>query len=59
VQLKKGGGIRVAGLATGNYHTGWEKLFKPTIEVMKEFKNFLLVTDGDTTILEGFNGSSP
>ena len=56
VQLKKGGGIRVAGLDIGNYHGGWEKLFKPTIDVMKGFKNFLLVTDGDTSIFESLRG---
>ena len=46
VQLKKAGGIRVAGLDIGNYHGGWERLFKPAIEVMKGFSSFLLVTEG-------------
>ena len=55
-QLKKAGGIRVAGLDIGNYHSGWERLFKPTIDVMKGFKNFLLVTDGDTSILDSIRG---
>ena len=56
MQLKKAGGIRVAGLDIGNYHSGWERLFKPTIDVMKGFKNFLLVTDGDTSILDSIRG---
>jgi len=56
VQLKKGGGIRIAGLDIGNYHGGWERLFKPAIEVMKGFGSFLLVTDGDTSILDGIRG---
>ena len=56
VQLKKAGGIRVAGLDIGNYHSGRERLFKPTIDVMKGFKNFLLVTDGDTSILDSIRG---
>ena len=53
VQLKKKGGIRVAGLSIGNYDSGWDKLFKPLIPALKRFKHFLLVTDGDTNILKG------
>ena len=51
VQLKKSGGVRIAGLAIGNYDGEWEKLFGPLIETLKKFKQFLLVTDGDTNIL--------
>lgn len=56
VQHKKGGGIRVAGVDIGNYHGGWKRLFEQTIEIMKGFKTFLLVTDGDTTILASLKG---
>ena len=53
VQLKRGGGCRVAGLAIGNYEGQWEKLFAPVLESLKKFRQFLLVTDGDTNILKG------
>jgi hypothetical protein len=53
VQLRKRGGVRVAGLSTGNYDRGWNKLFKPLLPGIKSFKEFLLITDGDTNILKG------
>jgi hypothetical protein len=53
VQLKRGGGITVAGLAIGNYDHGWDKLFAPLLKTLKSFAGFLLVTDGDTSILKG------
>lgn len=53
VQLQKKGGVRIAGLSIGNYDSGWDKLFKPLISDLKCFKQFLLVTDGDTSILKG------
>jgi hypothetical protein len=53
VQLKRTGGIRVAGLAIGNYEGQWEKLFEPLLEGLRKFKQFFLVTDGDTSILKG------
>ena len=54
VQYKKGGGIRVAGLDIGNYNGAWDKLFKNSIEVFKKFSlRFLLITDGDSAILDG------
>ncbi len=53
VQYKHGGGIRVAGVHIGNYNGGWEKLFKNSLEILKGFKRFLLITDGDTSILDG------
>src|SRR5208283_4251056 len=57
IQYKKGGGVRVAGLDIGNYNGSWNKLFKNSIEVLKSFRGrFLLVTDGDTTILDGLKG---
>jgi len=52
VQLKRSGGVRVAGLAIGNYEGEWEKLFEPLSEGLKRFKQFFLVTDGDTNILK-------
>lgn len=57
VQYKKGGGVRVAGLDIGNYNGSWDNLFKGSIEVFKKFRRrFLLITDGDTSILEGLKG---
>lgn len=53
VQEKIGGGVRIAGLAIGNYDSGWDKLFEPLKEQIKRFKIFELVTDGDTSILKG------
>jgi hypothetical protein len=54
IQYKKGGGIRVAGLDIGNYNGAWNRLFQNSIEVFKGFRRrFLLVTDGDTSILDG------
>jgi hypothetical protein len=53
VQYKRGGGIRVAGVHIGNYNGGWDKLFKNSMEALKGFGRFLLITDGDTSILDG------
>ena len=53
IQEKISGGIRIAGLAIGNYDSGWNKLFDPILETLKLFPSFLLVTDGDTSILKG------
>lgn len=53
VQKKKGGGIRIAALGIGNYDSGWDKLFKPLLSQFACFNQFLLVTDGDTSILKG------
>lgn len=53
VQLKKTGGVKIAGLSIGNYDKGWDKLFEPMIETIKSFKKFVLVTDGDTSIFKG------
>ena len=52
VQYKKGGGVRVAGIDIGNYNSDWKRLFKGSIEVLKGFRKFLLVTDGDTSIFD-------
>ena len=56
VQYKQSGGIRIAGLGIGSYHGGWRKLFQPSLQAFKTFKQFLLVTDGDTSILDGLKG---
>ena len=54
IQHKKDGGVRVAGIDIGNYNGSWDKVFKNSLEVFKSFRGrFLLVTDGDTTILDG------
>jgi hypothetical protein len=53
VQLKRGGGVRVAGVAIGNYEGQWEKLFSPLLGTLRKFRQFLLVTDGDASILKG------
>jgi hypothetical protein len=52
VQRKKNGGVRVAGLSIDKYDQGWDKLFKPLIPNLKKFKKFLLITDGDDSILK-------
>ena len=52
VQYKRGGGVRVAGLDLGNYNGSWDNLFQNSIAVFKRFSQFLLLTDGDTAILD-------
>ena len=56
VQYKKGGGVRVAGLDIGNYNGSWDKLFVMCIKVLRKFSQFLLITDGDTSILDSLKG---
>jgi hypothetical protein len=56
VQYKQAGGIRVAGIDIGDYNGGWQKLFEGSLDVFKGFKKFLLVTDGDTSILDSLKG---
>jgi hypothetical protein len=58
LQYKRGGGVRVAGLDIGNYNGTWDKLFRKGIEVFKRFSQFLLITDGDTAILDSLNRNS-
>lgn len=53
IQKRVGGGVRIAGLAVGKYEGGWDKLFKPILPDFALFKQFLLVTDGDASILKG------
>lgn len=52
VQYKKGGGVRVAGLDLGNYNGSWDNLFQNSVQVFKGFSEFLLLTDGDSSILD-------
>lgn len=56
VQYKRGGGVRVAGVHIGSYNGGWDKLFKNSMKALKGFKSFLLITDGDTSILDSLKG---
>lgn len=56
VQYMKGGAIRVAGIDIGSYNGNWNRLFKQSLETLKKFKSFFLVTDGDTSILDGLAG---
>ena len=53
IQYKKGGGVRVAGVDIGPYNGSWHRLFEPSLKAFRSFRNFLLVTDGDTSILSG------
>jgi len=55
IQKKISGGVRIAGLTLGNYHNGWDKLFEPLLEQLKEFKEVLILTDGDTSILDSLS----
>ncbi len=57
VQYKQGGGIRVAGLAIGPYNGSWDTLWEKSLAVLKRFpRPFLLVTDGDTSLLDSLKG---
>jgi hypothetical protein len=55
-QRKKTGGIRIAGMALGQYKKGWDKIFNPLKESLKKFKEIFLITDGDTSPLKGLRG---
>jgi len=55
-QRKKSGGIRIAGMAMGSYKRGWEKVFAPLKKSLSTFKEIILVTDGDTSLLKGLAG---
>ena len=57
VQYKRGGGVQVAGIDIGGYNGSWDKLFKKSIAVFKRFRReFVLITDGDTSIVDGLKG---
>lgn len=53
IQKRVKGGIRIAGLSIGKYDGGWDKLFKPILPDFAFFEQFLLVTDGDSSIIKG------
>ncbi|OVE82290.1 hypothetical protein BVY04_01405, partial [bacterium M21] len=53
IQKRVDGGVRIANLAIGRYETDWNKLFKPILADFDFFDEFLLVTDGDASILRG------
>lgn len=53
IQKKVNDGVRIAGLSIGKYDSGWDKLFAPLRETIMGFEQFLLLTDGDTSILNG------
>ena len=57
IQYMKGGTVRVAGLDIGSYKGHWGALFKKSLPALKEFKSFFLVTDGETSILDGLKGT--
>ena len=46
----------MAGLDIGNYNGSWDKLFGKSIKVLRKFSQFLLITDGDTSILDSLKG---
>ena len=56
VQNKLDGGVRIAGLALGKCDSGWGKLFAASLETIRGFERFLLLTDGDTSVLNGLKG---
>jgi len=56
IQYMKGGAVRVAGIDIGPYNGHWGALFKKSLPALKAFKSFFLVTDGDTSILDGLKG---
>lgn len=56
VQYKSGGGVRVAGLDIGDYNGSWDTLFGKSVKVFRKFSQFLLITDGDTSILDSLKG---
>ena len=43
----------MAGVDIGPCNGSWNKLFKTSLKAFKTFKNFLLLTDGDTSIPDG------
>ncbi len=48
--------MRVAGLDIGDYNGSWDKLFGNSVKVFRKFSQFLLATDGDTSILDSLKG---
>jgi len=52
-QRKKTWGIRIAGINLDKYKMGWDKIFEPIKDHLKELGQIVLITDGDTSILKG------
>jgi len=52
-QRKKTGGIHIAGINLDKYKRGWKKLFSSIKECIKTFREVIIITDGDTSILKG------
>ena len=52
-QRKKTRGIHIAGINLDNYKRGWDKLFSSIKECIKTFREVIIITDGDTSILKG------
>ncbi len=48
--------IRIAGMEIDQYKKGWDRLFEPLKESLKRFAFIFLVTDGDTSPLDGLAG---
>jgi len=44
---------RVAGLDIGDYNGGWNGLFEPSLDTIRSFPSFNLMSDGDDSILKG------
>lgn len=48
--------IRIAGMTIDQYKKGWERLFEPLKEALQRFTFIFLITDGDTSPLDGLTG---
>ena len=57
VQKRIGGGVRVAGLAIGQYDCGWDKLFAPLRKTILSFKHFLVLPGFEWVGTAGFQPS--
>ena len=52
---RTGSAWRIAGIDIGPYNGAWEKLFAPSLEAIKKFGTFFLITDGDNAIRKGLD----
>ena len=48
--------LSVAGIYVSSYNRNWNRLFKRSLQTLHEFKSFFLMTDRDTSILDGLKG---
>ena len=55
-QRKRTGGIRIAGMTISRYKKGWKKLFQPLKDRLQQLGTICLITDGDTSPLDGLKG---